>query len=421
MFERSKTTRRDLLRAGAALGSVAALGPASRTAAAEPKRPAPRRAEPLAHAYVVLTNTNDKRICTCGPGIVHAPDGTLVATVPYWWRSGPKRPGIVHLLRSSDGGKTWERLPSLEYFTATPWAHGGALYLFAHRDGRGKYRNDDLVLLRSEDGGRTWSKPVTLFEGHFWNCPAGIVVRGGRVYRAFDQLDVPGRAERVAGGELSGDLIDPRSWRISNPAPFPGVPEALMRPGMPRQSRWLEPNVVDVRGRMVLISRVEVAAKTTANIAGICDLADDGKEMHLKFTQFYPIPGGQNKLHIIYDEVSKLFWTPATLVTDSQDQIGYCREARRRGKFSGTGGNERRILMLMYSIDALNWFQAGCIAMARKLRQSFMYACPLIDGEDMLILSRTSRDGRDQHDADLCTFHRVQHFRRLALDLYPER
>jgi hypothetical protein len=140
----------------------------------------------------------------------------------------------------------------------------------------------------------------------------------------------------------------------------------------------------------------------------------------LKFTQFYPVPGGQNKLHVIYDEVSQLFWTPATLVTDSQDQFGYCREARKRREFTGTGGNERRILMLMYSVDALNWFQAGCIALAPKLRQSFMYACPLIDGDNLLILSRTSHEARDQHDADLCTFHRVRDFRRLALNLYPE-
>jgi hypothetical protein len=44
----------------------------------------------------------------------------------------------------------------------------------------------------------------------------------------------------------------------------------------------------------------------------------------------------------------------------------------------------------------------------------------LIDGQDLLVLSRTSHDGRDQHDADLSTFHRVRDFRRLALNLYPE-
>lgn len=416
----SHPTRRDLLRTSSAFASLAALGPASRLTGAEQVPPPPRRAEPLAQEYVVLTTTDDRNVCTCGPGIAHAPDGSLLATVPYWWRGGPKRPGVVHVLRSSDGGETWERLPSLEYFTAMPWTHDGALYLFAHRDGQGGYRNDDLVLHRSEDGGRTWSEPVTLFEGHFWNCPTGIVTHDGHVYRAFDQLDVSGRAERVVAGDLSRDLMDPASWRISPPVPFPGPVPELCRGGRCRNSRWLEPNVIQIGGKLRLLSRVEMDAMATANVCGVCDLSDDGEKLNLEFSQYYPMPGGQNKFHIVYDDVSRLFWTAATLVTDSQDQLGYCQEARKRREFTGTGGNERRILMLMYSMDALNWFQAGCIAMAPRLRQSFMYASLLIDGEDLLVLSRTSREGRDQHDADLCTFHRVRDFRRLALDLYPE-
>ena len=413
-------TRRDLLRTSATFASLAALGPASRLTGAEQERPVPRCAEPLSQDYVVLTKTDDKNVCTCGPGIARTPDGGLLATVPYWWRSGPKRPGLVHILRSSDGGKTWERLSSLQYFTAMPWMHDGTLYLFAHRDGRGRYRNDDLVLQRSEDSGRTWSKPVTLFEGPFWNCPTGIVIGNGYVYRAFDQLDVPGRSERVVAGDLSRDLMDPAAWRISPPVPFPGAVPQLCRGGRCRKSRWLEPNVIQVNGRIRVISRVEMDAMATANVCGVCDLSDDGEKLDLEFAQYYPMPGGQNKFHIVYDHVSRLFWTPATLVTDSQDQLGYCQQARKRREFTGTGGNERRILMLMYSLDALNWFQAGCIAMAPRLRQSFMYASPLIDGEDLLILSRTSHEGRDQHDADLCTFHRISRFRRLALNLYPE-
>ncbi|NQT15132.1 MAG: exo-alpha-sialidase [Planctomycetes bacterium] len=412
-------SRRGFVSAGMALGAGAVATTCPAREPGEGEAPAPG-ARPLAQDHVVLTETNDRNVCTCGPGIVGAPDGSLLATVPYWWRGGPKRPGVVHVLRSSDGGVTWERRPPLEYFTAMPWTHDGAIYLFAHRDGRGRYRNDDLVLRRSEDGGRTWSKPVTLFEGPFWNCPTGIVMSGGYVYRAFDQLDVPGRAERVAAGDLSRDLMDPAAWRISPPVAFPGPAPALCRGGRCRKNRWLEPNVIQIGEKLRVLSRVEMDSMATANVCGVCDLDDDGERLSLEFVQYHPMPGGQNKFHIVYDDVSRLFWTPATLVTDSQDQLGYCQEARKRGEFTGGGGNERRILMLMYSVDALNWFQAGCIAMASRLRRSFMYASPWIDGEDLLIVSRTSHEGRDQHDADRCTFHRVSGFRRLALDLYPE-
>ena len=77
--------------------------------------------------------------------------------------------------------------------------------------------------------------------------------------------------------------------------------------------------------------------------------------------------------------------------------------------------------MLLYSLDALNWFQAGCIAMSKSPLQSFHYAAPLIEGDDLLILSRTSSpNARHQHDSDLVTFHRVRDFRGLALDLHSE-
>jgi len=49
-----------------------------------------------------------------------------------------------------------------------------------------------------------------------------------------------------------------------------------------------------------------------------------------------------------------------------------------------------------------------------------MYARPVIDNNDLAIISRTSIDAPNQHDADHATFHRVREFRRLALDLRPD-
>ena len=165
--------------------------------------------------------------------------------------------------------------------------------------------------------------------------------------------------------------------------------------------------------------RVRIAQYATSNICAICDLVDDGKKLHLKFTQFSSMPGGQHKFHIIYDDVSRLFWSPVNLATDSQNSQGLAHKLWKMRWHSGMG-NERRFLMLYYSLDALNWFQACCIAMSTKPLQSFMYAAPLVDGDDMLILSRTSKNGRNQHDADLITFHRIRDFRSLALNLFPE-
>ena len=146
---------------------------------------------------------------------------------------------------------------------------------------------------------------------------------------------------------------------------------------------------------MVLL-RTRIDGFATSSICAVCDLADDGTNMDLQFTQFYPMPGAQNKFHIIYDDVSGLFWMTTNLVVDSQNSQGWLKKLYKMG------------------------FQAGCVAMWPSLMQSFNYTAPLIDGQDMLILSCTSRNSRNQHDADLVTFHRVGNFRSLALDLYPQ-
>ena len=46
-----------------------------------------------------------------------------------------------------------------------------------------------------------------------------------------------------------------------------------------------------------------------------------------------------------------------------------------------------------------------------------MYPSAVVDGEDLVVLCRTSRDARDQRDADLCTVHRIRGFRELAMDI----
>ena len=112
-----------------------------------------------------------------------------------------------------------------------------------------------------------------------------------------------------------------------------------------------------------------------------------------------------------------MYWMLSNLVTNSQDFLGWGERMGNSAYFSGPG-NERRWLYLHYSIDCLNWFPAGCVARwPGSVHRSFMYPTAAIDGDDLVILSRTSRDASEQHCADLCTVHRVRNFRDLAMDL----
>jgi hypothetical protein len=76
--------------------------------------------------------------------------------------------------------------------------------------------------------------------------------------------------------------------------------------------------------------------------------------------------------------------------------------------------------MLHYSRDAQNWFPAGVLAMWPGECQAFNYCTPVIDGDDLLFVSRTSQDADNQHDNDRITFHRVPSFRKTAVDLFPK-
>jgi len=83
----------------------------------------------------------------------------------------------------------------------------------------------------------------------------------------------------------------------------------------------------------------------------------------------------------------------------------------------------RRILLLCYSIDGLNWLPAGCVAMSRNSLESFHYSSQLVDGDDLLVLARSSVGGRlpyNNHDSNMITLHRVKNFRTHALDLRPD-
>lgn len=216
----------------------------------------------------------------------------------------------------------------------------------------------------------------------------------------------------VVAADLSQDLLVPAAWRISNRLDYPGTPPLLTR--VPVQGRrgdhWLEATALEVQGEIRLFHRLRIPGgrrkQSTAGLAAITDLADDGKTLKHTFGQFYPIPGAQNKFHIIDDEPSGLYWMTGNIPVDSLGRSPW--------------GDDRRILMLMYSADAHNWFQAGCVAMSNRPGDAYNYASLLPDGDDLLAISKTALGGHRPYGGARgthITLHRIRNFRGLALDL----
>lgn len=371
--------------------------------------------QPLAQAYSVVGRSPARHIATMEPGLAVLPSGRLFAAYPHLshLRVLPRpvdyrRPSL-NLFTSDDRGASWRASGSMDLLvTGTPFVHDGALHLLGHREDR-----RDVVIARSPDEGRSWSQLVTLFEGAFWNCPTGMAIHQGRLYRALGGAEANGRETLVIAADLSRDLLDPAAWRISQRLPFPGVPGALVRGGEVDTStaHWLEPNAVVVRDRVYVLSTVKVANREgwgTPGLAAVCAVEDDGAMLGYRFLQYHPMPGAQLKFHIVYDERTRLFWRTMNLPLDTAVPVDPRWEAR------GNFGGDRRTLALSYSADVLNWIQAGVIAVTEHPWNGFQYAAPCIDGEDLLLLSRTALEAANQHDSNVITFHRLRDFRALV-------
>ena len=80
------------------------------------------------------------------------------------------------------------------------------------------------------------------------------------------------------------------------------------------------------------------------------------------------------------------------------EQFWRMRLAQNLEQFDAAMEKGRRILILIYSADAQNWFQAGFIAMSRRMLDAFSYASNLTDGDDLLVLSPTSVNAYNQHN-----------------------
>ncbi len=380
---------------------------------------------PLAQDFTVAARVPDpKRYFFHDPNLARLDDGTLIVAAPLWGLKGADAGRSLRMVRSSDGGATWTDLPTLPYEEGRPFVVDGRLLMFVQ-----KRTHRDFQIVTSEDRGETWSEPRTVIEGPLWNISTAQVVRPDALYWAMDHdsagIDYKGKV--MVRWDRARSALDPGAWSISNIVPLPELPAALTRGLYPPDDRaklhrgspspfvWLEPNTVEVGGRIRVFVRSVIDNYATANLAAVLDY--DEATNKLRFTQFAAWPGGQCKFLVIDDQTHRMYWMLSNLATNSQDILGWGDRIRETG-FTGGPGNERRWLFLHYSIDCLNWFPAGCVARwPDGVLRSFMYPSAAIDGEDLVILSRTSHDAANQHDADLCTIHRVRNFRSLAMDL----
>jgi len=405
----------------------------------------------LANDYVLVGESPDPSTTPLfSPTLVRLDSGRLVAGYTVSADTNPKE----ILLTSDDHGATWTQRAESTLLQGRLFRAGTAIYYLA--------TGTKLGIIRSLDGGETWSTPKYLrgSDPRAWQgTPANVWYAHGNVYIAYEHLlqDIDAWAVAEKGlillrGAESADLTDAAKWTYSSELVFadviPGVRDnnvGLDLLGVPFFTQaypttapvgggrsmapigWVEPGVVQIMDpnhvwydptghTFHVLARAHTGGTGFAALTKVVENDDGTMTMSLEQAPaggnivYVPCPVGQMRFHIIYDDQTKLYWLLGSQPTDSMTRAELLPPERY-----DLPNNERHRMVLYFSRDLTDWCFAGLVAKTNSPRQARHYASMAIDGEDLVILSR-SGDARAQtaHNGNIITFHRVRNFRDLV-------
>ncbi len=359
---------------------------------------------------VIAHSPKSSKIYLGSAGICVLTDGSYLAKHDEFGPgSTEKTRAITRVYRSTDKGKSWEQISRVEdLFWASIFPHRGAVYLMGTS---ASHRHGHAVIRRSTDGGRTWTEAKDGDSGRLFpdisyhTAPTPVIVHGGRIWRAM---------EDEKGGEKWGtmfrvfmlsapedaDLLKASNWTASNALPH----NKSWLGG--RFGGWLEGNaVVTPEGSIVDILRVDY--RDLPEKAAIVRISGDGRTATFDPEKdFIDFPGGCKKFVIRWDAPSRRYWTisNATLPPYAAGNIERIRNAQ----------------VLMSSTDLRTWTPHEVVLHHPDVgTHGFQYLDWLVEGDDLLIVSRTAYDdgvggAMNQHNSNYLTFHRLKQFRNAV-------
>lgn len=392
---------------------------------------------PLANDYITVFESPDASTLYCySPGLARLDNGRLIATLDLreahdlpgpkferiggygqWWQ------GKVYT--SDNGGKTWRHRVDFPFMHARPFVAGNYVYVLGQAD--------DLTIMRSGDGGETWSPPARLTQGEQWGqAPSNVHHANDSVYLTMASAS----CVVLMRGRTGTDLTHRENWTFASMLDTRRVVETLNLDGFGVPFRetqvrisgeshvvqFLAPNHVWFDPAMKTFhiwARVNHGGTGYAAILKVVEQGDTPgtgpMETMLERAPsgntilFVPLPGGHLKFHILYDKATELFWLLSSQPTDSMIRPECMSADRYRAP-----SDERHRLVLHFSRNMMDWCFAGIVSTGGSPREARSYASMAIDGDDLLILSRSGdQRAKSAHDGNLITFHRLKKFRTL--------
>jgi hypothetical protein len=348
------------------------------------------------------------------PSIVILPDGDYLASHDFFGpKSGSKVCATTVIFRSTDRGATWHQRAQLQCaFWSNLFVHRRAVYLMGTTG-----ENGHMVIRRSLDDGKTWTHPDSATtgllspEGHWHTAPVPVVEHAGRLWRAFENVDIhqPWGVHFRAGVlsvPLNADLLVTSNWTFSN---FLARNAEWLNGDF---GGWLEGNaVVAPGGEVVDVLRVDVPKLPEK--AAIIKVSANGRKVTFDpASGFINFPGGATKVSIRHDPRGRGYWALANIVTPvgAGDVNGKVKPAAIRNT-----------LALVHSRDLHHWQVRSIILHHPGItHHAFQYVDWQFDGRDLVAALRTAyNDGQGGahtfHDANYLTFYRIRNFRGLKM------
>ena len=398
----------------------------------------------LADEYVSVFTTDDPHhLQPMSPYVTTLSNGRIIACfdlvgdrvsnrIPIGYEENPGWIGYRTMAAySDDGGETWTY--SLERLGLFPRAFqdGEKVYYI--------YRNDatKLTVAVSDDYGTTWSEGFVIDERGWHSAPTSVIVQGDYLYMTMEVSVNGSLAPILIRGKRGADLTKKENWSFSEPLSLMQIIEdarrsdldytGIQRNNNTADARWLEGNVFQIYDEshpwydptmktFYIYSRQQSGRAGYAGLIKVTENADGTMTPSVMQSQagkdqvYVPMPGGNDKFSIIYDETSKLYW----LASNFNDH-SIIEQIYTDGDMQANPAHQRDRLALWFSKDAMNWEFAGMITEGDTMRESRAYPHICVDGNDLLVVTRCgTEESSSNHDNNILSFHRIKGFRDLA-------
>ncbi|MBQ9511411.1 MAG: exo-alpha-sialidase [Clostridia bacterium] len=334
----------------------------------------------------------------CSPCLCRLPSGRLLSSMDVFRANGGQNLTLIFF--SDDNGESWRYLTELfPCFWGQMFYRNGRLYMLGVSNEYG-----DILIGASDDEGKSWSMPTVLFRGAANSRERGLHRAPMKIHSSHGRIwtDVEFGAwakKEMNNAVLSApddcpDYTDPTVWVMTDfwrHSEFEKTAKEGQIP--PGTVGGIEGNIVTAPDG-TLYDFLRYANRKCL----LLKLSPEEPERMPQYACFVDFDITASKFDILFDDVSHKYYAICSRALSEPRTV-------------------RNLLSLFVSDDLMEWKLVQDLIDERNSDPNvvgFQYVSALIDGDDIIYLSRTAYGKpHNFHDSNYQTFHRVKNFRNI--------